>query len=113
MSVNMIAASLRCSPAALMAQASRLCKRCAVSARRRSCDSSCRFSRHESFDQLLKARIAAQRVEPLVGLGAAVVALQKDTALVEALLEQPQRFLFLTQDKVDDRERVGRYIMLP
>src|SRR6266550_8336202 len=87
------------------------CKHCAVLARQRNCPSF-RFCGKESLDQFLEAGLAPQRVEPLVGLGAAEVALEKDTALVEAFLEQLQRFLFLTQGKVDDSERVGRHIML-
>src|SRR5436189_267114 len=88
----------------------RLCKHCAASVRRKNCPS-LRFYRKESLDQFLEARLAAQRVEPLVGLEAAVIALKEDSALVEALLEQLQRFLFLTQGKVDDSERKGIELM--
>src|SRR5437016_2139951 len=105
MSVNMMAASLRCSLSALIGRG-------ALSARRKNCPSF-RFCGKESLDQFLEASLAAKRVEPLVGLRAAVVALEKDAALVEALLKQPQRLLVLTQGKVDDSERVGRHITLP
>src|SRR6266571_4935191 len=56
------------------------CKRCAVSARRRGFSGSFWNSRVEAFDEFLKTRVVAKRVEPLVYLDAAIQALQQNVA---------------------------------
>src|SRR5437879_9613877 len=87
MSVNMIAASLRCSPAAFMAQARRLCKRCAASARRRNC----RFSwsgAFEIFVALCMAEFAPANRTPILRHSNGLAELEKPRLVSERLIRR-------------------------
>src|SRR5437016_5406429 len=98
MSVNMIAASLRCS-AAFMAEASQPGKRCAVSARRRnSCRS--RFAVGQFLKSLILADWIPQWVESKVGGSDATLAWAR-----ERVLKQRQRAIEVAQQHVTNCRR--------
>src|SRR5260370_38819378 len=107
MSVNMIAASLRCSPATLMAEASRPCKRCAALTRRRNCQSSLRFVKN-FVDQRLKTQLVANAVVDLVNLKIPTSAV----LLLVRFFQPIQTFFFLAKSKIDRRERCWTNVLL-
>src|SRR5204863_340245 len=77
-----------------------LCKRCAVSARRRSCRSS--LVRAKNFlDQRLEARLVAHAVVDLVNLKIPTSAV----LLLVRFFQPIQTFFFLAKSKIDRRER--------
>src|SRR6266702_277536 len=112
MSVNMMAASLRCSVLALIGRQPQSCKRCAASVRRRSCRSSrfcCRFISklrrgNNLFRERFEARIAAERVEQRVNSDISYVG---TGAILITLFKPAQRLLFVTQAKISKGKAVG------
>src|SRR5436190_8867508 len=91
----------------------RLCKRCVALVRRKNFSGSFWNSSVEAFDEFLKTRVVAKRVEPLVYLDTAIQALQQNVAFHETLLEQTQRFVLLAKREMNDGKRIGAHILLP
>src|SRR6266436_1864408 len=106
MSVNMMAASLRCSVLALIGRQSRLCKRCAASARRRNCRSS--FLRAENLlNQGFKPRMAAEWVKEGIYFGKRDVG---TGAISVSALKPVDCFVFFAKRYVHESEAVAGYI---
>src|SRR5258707_9974788 len=87
-------------------------KRCGASVRRKNFSGSFWNSSVEAFEEFLKTRVVAKRVEPLVYLDAAEQALQQNVAFHETSLEQTQRFVLLAKREMNDGKRIGAYILL-
>src|SRR5262249_37172562 len=91
----------------------RLCKRCAVSARKKTFVRSLCLS-HKLGYQPLKAWIAAQGVEPRVCFQAVGVSADLDPAFFVGCLEKLQRFLFFAQGQIDQGDWITlNKLMLP
>ena len=67
---------------------------------------------HNLASQCVETWLAAERVESSVDLDTAEDAGVEGRAIFVALLQQSQRFIFIPQRQVDDRERIGRNITL-
>src|ERR1700730_12997291 len=80
-------------------------KRCVALTPRKNSDRSFCLT-HEFRQQRLESRIVAQRIEPLVSLKGAGVAAQLNAAFVVGFLENAKSFLFFSQRKVNQRERI-------
>src|SRR4029453_1809422 len=62
---------------------------------------------HHLPGECFETRLATQRMKPPVDLDAGEEAGVERRAIVVALFQQPQRFLFIAQRQVDDGERIG------
>src|SRR5204863_5960991 len=88
----------------------RLCKRCAVSARRKNYRPSllC-FWRNDFLYERFKTRIAVQRIEQWIDLDPANVGA---VAFLEILFEPAKRFIFIVQAQIKQSAQVANYLAL-
>src|SRR6266436_5247553 len=106
MSVNMMAASLRCSVLALIGRQSQLCKHCAASARQRNCRSS--FLRAENLlNQGFKPRMAAEWVKEGIYFDKRDVG---TGAIAVGALKPVDCFVFFAKRYVYESEAVAGYV---
>src|SRR4030095_3974770 len=85
---------------------SRLCKRCAASARRRSCRDSLRFCfwRDHFLHECFKTRVAVEGIEQGIYVNPADVGA---VTFLETLFEPAHRFIFIVQTEIKQRAVVA------
>src|SRR5436305_2506651 len=89
----------------------RPCKRCAASARRRSCRSSSRLAREDTRDELLEARIAAQIVEAVINQDPAQIGRVEGGVILIALLERANGCVLVAECQLNQSQRISGNIL--